>query len=171
MPATYEPIATYTVTGSPLLGTTGVTFNSIPQTYTDLVVIQTVSTTSLPAIVCMRVGNGSVDTGANYSYTSLSGNGSVASSTNQSNITLWISVLAHTGTTVGMYRTNIMNYSDTAATKLALARYDNNVYGGVEVIVQPWRSNSAINTVQCFLDRAEYYAIGSTFTLYGIKAA
>lgn len=171
MPGTYDKIASYTVTGSPLSGTTGVTFNTIPQTYTDLVVVQNVFLTVNPAIVCMRVGNGSVDTGSNYSYTNFSANGSSASSGRGSNITLWISVLAHTGTGVGLYRTDIMNYSNTTTNKTAMARYDNNPYGATDSITQLWRSTSAINTIQCFLDRAEFYGIGSTFNLYGIKAA
>jgi hypothetical protein len=173
MPAarTYEPIQTYTVTGSPLLGTTGVTFSSIPQTYTDLIVVQNIYTTSLPAIVCMRVGNGSIDTGSNYSYTNLSGGSGSASSGRGANISLWISVLAHTGSGGGMYRSQIMNYSNTTTNKTTLARYDNRAYGATETLAQLWRNTAAINTVQCFLDRAEYYGVGSTFTLYGIKAA
>jgi hypothetical protein len=170
MTATYERISTYTVTGSPLLGTTGVTFSSIPQTYTDLIVIQNISTTSLPAIVIMRVGTGSLDTATYYSQTSLSANGSAASSGLSSNSTAWGSVLAHTGTTRGMYRSNIMNYSNTTTYKTCIARYDNNAYGGIDQVSQMWRVTTAINTVQCILDRAEYYSIGSTFTLYGIKA-
>jgi hypothetical protein len=169
--ATYDKIATYTVTGSPLLGTTGVTFSVISQTYTDLMVVQDISTTVSPAIVCMRVGNGSIDTGSNYSQTSLSGTGSAANSQRFTNQSLMFSVLAHTGTGRGVYRTQINNYSNTTTYKTALARYDNVPYGATEAVVQLWRNTAAINTVQCFLDRAEFYSIGSTFTLYGIKAA
>jgi hypothetical protein len=171
MPATYEAISTYTVTGSPLAGETGVTFTSIPQTYTDLYVVQNISTTSLPAIVLMRVGTGSIDTATNYSQTSMSANGSTASSALLSNATTWASVLAHTGTTRGMYRSQIMNYSNTTTFKTCVARYDNNAYGGIDQVTQMWRVTTAINTVRCVLDRAEFYSIGSTFTLYGIKAA
>jgi hypothetical protein len=172
MPATYEKIASYTVTGSPLSGTTGVTFSSIPQTYTDLVLVQNIFLTNLPAIVVIRVGSSnSIDTGANYSYTALSANGSSASSSNLQNGTAWGSVLAHTGTGVGLYRTELMNYSNTVTNKSALSRYDNRGYGATEEIAQLWRNTTAINIVHCLLDRAEFYAVGSTFNLYGIKAA
>jgi hypothetical protein len=173
MPAarTYEPIQTYTVTGSPLLGTTGVTFSSIPQTYTDLIVVQNIFTTSLPAVPIMRVGNGSVDAGTNYSSTSMSGSGGSAATGRNTNQTAWGSILAHTGTGGGMYRSQVMNYSNTTTYKTVMARYDNKSYGGIDALVQRWGSTAAINTIQVLLDRAEYYGVGCTFTLYGIKAA
>jgi hypothetical protein len=172
MPAgsTYTPIATYTVTGSNLLGTTGVTFSSIPSTYTDLVIVQNVSLTGA-AISQIRVGNGSVDTGSNYSQTALSGNGSSASSARASNQSSWRSELAHMTAGFGTYISNIQNYSNTTTFKTAIQRYNNVPYGATEAIVALWRSTSAINTIQLYLDRAESYLVGSTFTLYGILSA
>jgi hypothetical protein len=170
MPATYEKIDTYTVTGSPLNGETGVTFSNIPQTYTDLVVIQNIATTSLPAIVVMRVGFNGVDANALYSLTAYSGSGATASGTEINNATAWRSTLAHTGTGRGLYRTQLMSYSSTTQFKSGSDHFDNYPYGGIDMNITLYRNAGAINTVKCFLDRAEFYTVGSTFTLYGIKA-
>jgi hypothetical protein len=167
--STYTPIATYTVTGSNLLGTTGVTFSGIPQNYTDLIIVQNTSLTGA-AIGLIRVGNASVDTGSNYSQTALSGNGAAASSGRVTNTTVWRTDLAHMTTGWGVYITNIMNYSNTTTNKTCIQRYNNVPYGALEAIVGLWRSTNAINTIQLYLDRAESYLVGSTFTLYGISA-
>lgn len=170
MPATYESIASYTVTGSNLIGTTGVTFSSIPSTYTDLVIVQNTKLTA-PAINHIRVGNGSVSSAAIYGKTFLSGNGTAASSTRNGAYTQWGSNLAHQTSEWGIYTTSILGYSNTTTFKPILEKYDNVSYGAVEVSAGLWSSTSAINIIQLFLDRAEYYVVGSTFSLYGIKAA
>ena len=80
--STYTPIATQTLSAN----TASVTFSSIPQGYTDLVLI--VSATPVAAGTWnleMRFNN---DTGSNYSRTVLSGDGSTAQSDRQSNQTL-----------------------------------------------------------------------------------
>ena len=169
MPSTYDKIATQTVTGSNLLGTTGITFSSIPSTYTDLRLVQNVTLTAA-AIGYIQVGNGSIDTGANYSRTSLTGNGSSASSSRTSSANQIATDIAHETSTIGIYTADFMNYSNTTTNKTVLIRNNNTAFG-TEAQVGLWRSTSAINTIKLYLDRAEYYVVGSTFTLYGIKAA
>lgn len=166
MASTYEPIATYTVTGSNLLGTTGVTFSSISSAYTDLILVQSVAATA-PAIGCIRV-NG--DTGSNYSQTSVSGDGSSASSSRASNQAQWTTVIAHLNTAWSNYISQFQNYSNTTTYKTCIQRYNDTAFG-TEAVVGLWRSTSAINSIKVYMDRAEYYVVGSTFTLYGIKAA
>jgi len=73
MPATYEPIATTTL-GS---AAATITFSTIAATYTDLRLTLVFTTSVGGANVFFRF-NG--DTGTNYSYTSLEGSGSAASS-------------------------------------------------------------------------------------------
>ena len=77
MPVTYTPIATYNGDGS----ATTITFSSIPQTYTDLVLVMPIFTT-VNANESVRI-NG--DTGNNYSSTWITGNGSTAASSRLSN--------------------------------------------------------------------------------------
>ena len=71
MPTTYEPIQSYTL-GS---ATTGITFSSVPSTYTDLRVVLVEATDG--ANLGIRFNS---DTASNYSYTYVQGNGSTASS-------------------------------------------------------------------------------------------
>lgn len=173
MPAggTYEPISTYTVTGSNLSGTTGVTFTSIPQTYTDLIIVQSTKVTA-PAINCLRIGNGTINTNAYYSQTNLSTNGAGgSSSTRYSGNTLWISVLAHQTSDWASYVTHLPNYTDSSSYQTMLSKYNAYTYGALDAIVGMVQVTLPVDTVQCFLDRAESYVVGSMFTLYGIKAA
>lgn len=170
MPATYESIASYTVVGSNLAGEAGFTFVNIPNTYTDLILVQNTSLTA-PAIGCIRVGSGSIDSGTNYSQTGLSGNSGGAASGRTTNATVWRTDLAHMTSGWGVYITQIMNYANTSNNKNCIQRYNNVPYGAVETIVGLWRDTNAINQIKVFLDRAESYLVGTTFTLYGIKAA
>ena len=79
MTATYEKIATTTVSGTP----SDVTFSTITGSYTDLVLICQVkgSTTSTPYLQFNS------DTATNYSWTNVAGDGSTASSARGSNQT------------------------------------------------------------------------------------
>ena len=73
MPAsnTYESISSVTLTSN----STTVTFGSIPQTYTDLVLVIVAKITSGGLDMFIRFNS---DTGSNYSYTQLYGNGTSA---------------------------------------------------------------------------------------------
>ena len=78
MPATYQPIETQTVSGT---STSTVTFSSIPQTYTDLVLVSAI-TQSADVSNYLRFNS---DTGTNYSRTRLVGTGSSATSVRGTN--------------------------------------------------------------------------------------
>jgi hypothetical protein len=159
MPKTYEPIATNTLGTA----TASVTFSSIPQTYTDLILVaRPADGLNLGAYVVTF----NSDTGTNYSTTRLYGNGTTASSdrqTNQTNITS-----AWGGSTNNMYTTHIMNYSNTTTYKTALTRISENSY--VVLMAGLWRNTNAVTTIKVDTS-GNNYASGSTFTLYGIKAA
>jgi hypothetical protein len=120
----------------------------------------------------MQVGNGSVDTGSNYSRTGLTGTGSAASSYRNSSQTLFYcdnnsAPDASNFNYVDVI--NLMNYSNTTTYKTFLNRANNAGYG-VEAQVGLWRSTSAINTILLGVASGTW-AVGTTFTLYGIKAA
>jgi hypothetical protein len=161
MPSTYTPIATTTL-GSAV---SSYTFSSIPSTYTDLVLVSNFNGGSFSWST--RVGNGSVDSGANYSITRLYGTGSAAASDRYTGETYF------TGNITGNSGTNsiiqINNYSNTTTFKTALNRF-NDAGAIVFAIVGLWRSTVAINTLQIVANSGNLPA-GSTFTLYGIKAA
>ena len=110
--STYTPIATNTVTSN----VTSYTFTSIPTTYTDLRLILSGILTNNDNIT-IRVGNGSVDTGTNYSSTYLGGSGSAASSGRFTSTS--VAYLGYIGTGIAKY--DFMNYSNTTTYKTYLS--------------------------------------------------
>jgi len=163
MAKTYEPIATYTIPSA----TANYTFSSISGTYTDLVIVVTGNSTAA-ADLWMQV-NG--DTGSNYSTTQLSGTGSSALSQRSANRANFnVNFNAYMSTTVAAnYIIQLQNYSNTTTYKTMLARC-NNANQAVDATVGLWRNTAAITSVT-LIANGSTFATGSTFTLYGIKAA
>jgi hypothetical protein len=164
MPQTYEPIATTTL-GS---NQTSVSFTSIPNTYTDIVIITNVSGND--GAICIRFNN---DTGSNYSSTMIRGNGSAASSGRVTNGT-YIGGTSNLSVTAGSLQTaiwNIQNYSNTTTNKTVLFR-DGMATHITGLTVGLWRNTAAINRIDLSPEfGSQVFYSGSTFTLYGIKAA
>ena len=161
---TYDAIESITLTNN----SSSVTFNSIPQTYTDLVIIMEAKSDTLnPDFYCQF----NSDTGSNYSATWLNGNGTAASSSRNSNQTqIRISYgVEFSSTNANLMIAHIMNYSNSTTYKTLLARL-NQAADGTEMCVGLWRSTAAISTIKLY-PSANNFASGSTFTLYGIKAA
>jgi hypothetical protein len=162
MPSTYEPIAT-TTTGS---ATASVTFSSLG-TYTDIILVANGGTVSSGGSFYVRFNS---DTGSNYSFTSLVGQGTAASSNRAANGTSgFISgnlVGIGSGTTT---IANFMNYGNTTTYKTVLTR-SSNAAGDVEANVTLWRNTAAITSIQVIGTNANIDA-NVSFTLYGIKNA
>jgi len=163
MPSTYESIATTTL-GS---AASSVTFSSISGSYTDLVIVCLVQKeTSGGDYIGLRF-NG--DTGSSYSRVRISGNGSTASSYQDANQNIaYCDINVNQFASPGNLIINLNNYSNSTTNKTALTR-SNNVDSGTSAVVNLWRSTSAINSVTIL--SGVNMKIGSTFTLYGIKAA
>lgn len=164
---TYVALQTQTLSSA----VSTITFSSINQGYTDLVLVMNAGQTS-PSInsTRVRVGNGSVDSGSNYSQTVLAGNGSSALSTRQSNISyIDLDYYAAPGISgdLNIIIANFMNYSNTTTNKTVLHRAGK-ATNGTDAIVSLWRSTAAINTIQLFTASGNTWTVGSTFTLYGI---
>jgi hypothetical protein len=148
--------------------TATVTFSSIPQGYTDLVLVAT-PIFSTAANVNIRI-NG--DTGSNYSDTYLTGNGTTAGSARDSNQSL----IYFSGTSVGVTTANrdngiahFMNYSNTTTNKSVLLRY--NQPGQIVVAMAAlWRNTAAITSISLIASTGNL-DVGSTFSLYGIAAS
>ena len=164
MPKTYEPIATQT------LGTasSSVTFSSIPQTYTDLVLIVFVKSNSINDDMFMQFDS---DTAGNYSHTVVRGQGTSASSSRGTNVTgARFSDQGSPRTTDSCTSIiHLLNYSNATTYKSVLAR-SNNASVGVDMFASIWRSTSTIDSIKVY-PASGNMAVGSTFTLYGIKAA
>jgi hypothetical protein len=164
MPLTYEPIATQTL-GS---AASSVTFSSIPSTYTDLILVCSIKIAA--SATAYTLLNFNSDTGTNYSSTMLYGNGSAAGSNQEtSTVYMYLAETAFQDSTFSTVIAQIMNYSNATTNKTVLSRA-NNSSRGTEASVGLWRSTAAINTI-LVRTNANNFDTGSTFTLYGIKAA
>lgn len=161
MPKTYEPIATNTLGSSAAT----VTFSSIPATYTDLVIISYPKFSSAGQMITNFNG----DTGTNYSITYLIGDGSNAGSSRFSNQGAIGTTPTQINTVEHIVIQHIMNYSNTTTNKTMLQRTSQTA-NAVWQLVGLWRNTAAITSVVLTGSSANF-AAGSTFTLYGIKAA
>jgi hypothetical protein len=162
--STYTPIATTTASGS----TSTITFNSFTG-YTDLVLVfEGNSTNAGSSANSLRVRLNS-DTGSNYSYTYLAGNGSSASSGRASNATNWDAMDIAQASARGMVNMYFMNYSNATTYKTMLSRSS---VAAVETLtaVNLWRNTNAITAIEVYISIGNFSS-GSTFTLYGIAAA
>jgi hypothetical protein len=167
VPSTYEKIATATV------GTAGTSFlvmNSIPSTYTDLMLIINGSSASAMQ-VRMRLNN---DSSSSYSSTVMGTNGSTASGARSSSITAMPIDYFATFTTAsgsGVSIVQLMNYSNTTTFKNAVFRA-NTAGSGVSVGSGLYASTNAITRIDIIsADGSTNISVGTTFNLYGIKAA
>jgi hypothetical protein len=156
-------------------GASSVSFTNIPTTgYSHLQIRGTLRFASTGDIN-LRMGNGSVDTGANYAYHSLYGTGSSAlalSATSTSN-----------GAYLGYYVTNndifagfvtdILDYANTNKYKTVrtLQGYDSNGGGIIMFSSSLWQSTSAVNTLTIYSKDSVNLAQYSQFALYGVKSA
>ena len=170
MPSTYSQIATQTL-GS---ATSTVTFSSIPQTYTNLVLVVSGAMASGSGTFAFWQANG--DTATNYSYTTLHGTGTTAGSDRLSNTSQpTLNYYSDMSTTLGQNTivATWSNYSNTTTFKTALVRSgtaSGPTYPGTSAIVGLWRNTAAITSLAIKANGVNF-AVGSTFTLYGIKGA
>jgi hypothetical protein len=164
--STYSTIATYTATGS----IADYTFSSIPGTYTDLIITGSGITCSSTQTMYMRV-NG--DTGSNYSFTYINGNGTSvsggASSNTSQGFQLGLSLVGMSATNPAMFNAFINNYANTNTFKACCSRAGLS-NSETESSVSMWRSTSAITSLT-IRPSAGNWQSGTTFTLYGITAA
>lgn len=168
MPQTYSTIATQTI------GTATNTFNfdSIPQTYTDLVLIANYATSVNNEDALMRF-NG--DTSSIYSYQNVQSNGSSTSSGAAYTQTYYWIDRRSAGTSITtplQSMVNIMSYSNTSIFKNILHKAGTlgGSFTGIELSGGQWRSTSAITSIT-ILTTTGNFVVGSSFALYGIKAA
>jgi hypothetical protein len=172
MPATYEPIATQTVSTP----TATITFSSIPATYTDLRVVMCLADDDSEAGTGAPTFTFNGDTATNYSQTVLRGDGASASSQQQTSQTKIYALYwnnSPTSTTMfPMMTLDIFSYAgSTNKSVLITASDDRNGTGSVERTVGLYRSTSAITQLSISNDGNKKFETGSIVTIYGIKAA
>lgn len=141
-----------------------VTFSSISGAYRDLrLVVVGRTATNLINIQF------NADTGANYYWVNMVGDGTNATSTSagpQTQIQF-----PNMDSTVNNLLVDILDYSATDKHKTALARMNAPTTSGTVALAGRWASTSAITSLTVSGVGGNVWAIGSTFTLYGIVSA
>ena len=160
--STYEVIATTTVGTA----TSAVNFSSISQAYTDLVAV--VKANDSNGYLFVRFNS---DSSSLYSRTYFAGDTSNANSARGSNEAQAYTTADTTTNLRNIGLLNIMNYSNTTTYKTFLGREIIPI-SVAQATVGLYRSTSGISTVSFLSPSATAtIAVGSVFTLYGIKAA
>lgn len=162
MPTTYEPIASQTVS----VAASSVTFSGIPNTYTDLFLVAYWGESGAGSPYGDNGFRLNSDSGSNYSAIMLYGNGSTATSfqwLNQTSIRV-----AQNATDYPMAVIHVPNYASTSMFKTVLSGFgtEDNVGRSVGL----WRNAAAVTSVT-FVNLGTNISVGSTFALYGVKAA
>jgi hypothetical protein len=164
---TYTAIETITLTAA----TSQVSFYDLPQTYRDLILVVEASTTETGVTFDIQL-NG--DTGSNYTAVEMGGrNNGTYSATNSD---AFFRILGNTFNTTPFQTTmQLMDYSATDKHKTALVRassYDASLSSYlVKAYAARWANTSAVTSISLYsLYNSRSFAIGSTFSIYGIKA-
>ena len=163
----YDSIATTTVGSG---GSSSVTFSSIPQGYTHLQIRGMVLTSSQNNALVRFNG----DSGSNYALHQLQGNGSAASSENQTTETrARICLLNPNASYPAVFVTDILDYTNTnkATTIRTLWGADANAadtQARVGLTSGLWTNTAAVTSIEIYGSSFTQY---SQFALYGIKGA
>jgi hypothetical protein len=169
MALTYTPIATQTLSST----ATSVTFSSISGSYTDIILVVSAKTGASGGTQSMGIRFNS-DTGSNYSGTEIRGNGTSAISSRYADTYGRVGyLLGATGDQFGINQIHLMNYANTTTNKSYILRgnVQSSGEGIANALVGLWRNTSAITSINVFPDYTGSFAIGSTFSLYGLLAA
>lgn len=173
-PSSFESIASATGTGS----SSTITFSSIPSTYASLQIRGIARTTraATDSALVMRLNS---DSGANYVYHFLQGNGSAAGASGvTANTNLWMGEA--TGSTaaaniIGVNLIDIHDYASTTKNKTLRSFTGIDVNGAFTTSVflhsGLWLNTSAVNSISLIVNDGSNWTSDTTFALYGIKGA
>jgi hypothetical protein len=171
MANTFKNIASVTVGSG---GSSTMTFTSIPSTYTDLALIVSArGTDTVYQTDCnIQVGNGSVDTGSNYTTRELSGDGaSVTSGTfTTTNVHPPMSGSTATSNTFGNFTLYISKYAGSSVKTMScdVVTENNATNAAARICAYLHTGTSAINIITLTAASGTFVQY-STATLYGIK--
>jgi hypothetical protein len=165
MAATYEHISTQTLS----VATADIFFNSIPQTYTDLVLVMTGGCT-VNAGVGHRLNSNNT---TSYGVTFFEGNGTTATTNRTISDTYmrvgWVATWSTT--LVNSLVSHFQDYSNSTTFKNVTTQINDFTNGAVGISTACFRNTSAITSINIMTSSGTTYLVGSTFSLYGIKAA
>lgn len=170
----YDALATYTVLSG---GTSAIMFSGIPSTYTDLEIRAILKDTNTGADSQGLLMQYNGDSGANYSFHRLTGDGSSASAgsgTSQTSIT--VGGIIRSSSSASMFSSFIMtikDYSNTSKNKTnrQILGWDTNntTTGSIGEWSGAWYSTAAINSITFTIAGSESFAQYSSISLYGVR--
>jgi len=171
MAFTHSKLAEVTVGAS---GVASIDFNNIPQNYNDLQVVISCrkSTGNFPNPIMQFNG----DTGLNYRYRGLYGDGANAASNNStSSNSILFGVMtgsSETASTFGSGQAYIPNYTSNTAKSISIESLgETNATTAYSYFVATlWTGTSAITNIKILPGAADNFVQHSTATLYGVKA-
>ena len=164
MPATYEPLATTTLGSST---NSLVVMSSIPAIYTDLVLVINGEGAGGTSDIVFRYNGETSSTNYSQRYLRADGSTSFTGAYSESYLNFastWSSGRRYT------HIMQIMNYANTSTYKTTLTR-TSYAGGDVAMAVTLWRATPAAINEIAIKTTPNNMAAGTTFTLYGIKAA
>lgn len=159
MPATYDSIATTTLT-SP---SSSVTLSSIPQTFTDLVLVINAKSSSGNFYPVMYVNSASM---SQRVYLIANASGGAGAGISADNYIVGENLVYDTGF-LATFVMHFMSYSNSTTYKSVIVR-NNNPSRGTELLLSSRFSLDAITSINI---AGSTFDTGTTFMLYGIKAA
>lgn len=149
-------------------GSSTITFSSIPQTYTDLVVKVSARSTGTNG-TCLVYFNG--DTGSNYSIKRVGGDGSAAfSNTYAFPYSLYADPSSATASTFGNGEIYIPNYVGSSYKSVSSDMVtENNATAASQMLTAGiWNSTAAVTSITLTALGGESFAQYSTATVYGV---
>ncbi len=157
---TYTPLATITLTGTD----SEIVFSSIPATYRDLIVVMTpIGSGTANDSLYVKFNTSTAD----FTYVQMYGSGSGSGGSNSGSGGRFTNY----NNTIGrVYNAilQVMDYSATDKHKTYLSRF-NADDAGVGAFAGRWAQTTAVNSLSIY-PGAGSFAIGSTFSLYGVIA-
>jgi hypothetical protein len=170
IPSDYESIATVTVGSG---GAANIEFTSIPSTYQHLQIRGIGRSTRSATIDDLGIRVNS-DTGSNYAYHLLRGDGTsviaAAGATQTTGYAGRIAASTATSSVFGVAIIDILDYTNTNKYKTirSLGSSDNNGNGNVEFGSTLWMNTNAITSILLYQPTYNFSQY-SSFALYGIK--
>lgn len=164
----FQSIATTTVGSG---GSSTITFSSIPSTYKHLQVRYIARATNTEYIGLQM----NSDTGSNYSFHSLSGNGATAyGNGGASRANIIMNLYTGTSTTANIFNAGVLDILDYAntnkyTTARALTGCDFNGSGAIELMSGSWLNTAAVTTLTFYRPIGGNFEQYTQFALYGIK--
>lgn len=143
--------------------TSSFTFSSIPNTYTDLVIVASLTATAYDSWLGLRFqGNSS------SAYRWVSGYGSLQGTSSASDTE--IQLYSHLTTTKGLWVIDVRDYSSTSKQKMILSRGGSAGSFRTGFTAGKFLATSAITSVTLFGGQGVNLEAGGTIDLYGIAS-